>query len=174
MKLNYIYILLHPLLQTSSLKTIFEVFLGVLPWSSTEDDYNGWMEVIPRKNSQFFFVKKNNFRIFVAPLIWGFANFEIQKSKSNKFFDLMKHTSRLNFKRNKTGSGYRIFEETIDFFIQWRVWSWLRMNASGRLNTCKSRGSRLEFRFRCWRPAHGWVTRMQPTFHRGIAFGNGN
>ena len=27
-------------------------------------------------------------------------------------------------------------------FLQWRVWSWLRMNASGRLNTCKSRGSR--------------------------------
>ena len=27
------------------------------------------------------------------------------------------------------------------FFIQWRVWSWLRMNASGRLNTRKSRGS---------------------------------
>ena len=25
--------------------------------------------------------------------------------------------------------------------LQWRVWSWLRMNASGRLNTCKSRGS---------------------------------
>ena len=24
--------------------------------------------------------------------------------------------------------------------LQWRVWSWLRMNASGRLNTCKSRG----------------------------------
>ena len=28
--------------------------------------------------------------------------------------------------------------------IQWRVWSWLRMNASGRLNTCKSRGSMTE------------------------------
>lgn len=26
-------------------------------------------------------------------------------------------------------------------FIQWRVWSWLRMNASGRPNTCKSNGS---------------------------------
>ena len=26
-------------------------------------------------------------------------------------------------------------------FLQWRVWSWLRMNASGRPNTCKSRGS---------------------------------
>ncbi len=25
--------------------------------------------------------------------------------------------------------------------LQRRVWSWLRMNASGRLNTCKSRGS---------------------------------
>ena len=25
--------------------------------------------------------------------------------------------------------------------LQWRVWSWLRMNASYRLNTCKSRGS---------------------------------
>ena len=24
--------------------------------------------------------------------------------------------------------------------LQWRVWSWLRMNASGRPNTCKSRG----------------------------------
>ena len=30
--------------------------------------------------------------------------------------------------------------DTFDF-LQWRVWSWLRMNASGRLNTCKSRGS---------------------------------
>ena len=29
------------------------------------------------------------------------------------------------------------------FKIQrWRVWSWLRMNASGRPNTCKSRGNR--------------------------------
>ena len=25
--------------------------------------------------------------------------------------------------------------------LQWRVWSWLRMNASYRLNTCKSRGN---------------------------------
>lgn len=24
--------------------------------------------------------------------------------------------------------------------LQWRVWSWLRMNASGRPNTCKPRG----------------------------------
>jgi len=26
--------------------------------------------------------------------------------------------------------------------LQWRVWSWLRMNASGRPNTCKSYGIR--------------------------------
>ena len=26
------------------------------------------------------------------------------------------------------------------YILQWRVWSWLRMNASYRLNTCKSRG----------------------------------
>ena len=29
-------------------------------------------------------------------------------------------------------------------FLQWRVWSWLRMNASYRLNTCKSRGNGIE------------------------------
>ena len=46
--------------------------------------------------------------------------------------------------------------------LQWRVWSWLRMNASYRLNTCKSRGSMLVACNQRWRPAHGWVTRIQP------------
>ena len=51
--------------------------------------------------------------------------------------------------------------------LQCRVWSWLRMNASYRLNTCKSRGSMTEACFRWWRPAHGWVTRIQPALvHR--------
>ena len=53
--------------------------------------------------------------------------------------------------------------EDICLFLQCRVWSWLRMNASYRLNTCKSRGS---MRFACkpwWRPAHGCVTRIQPS-----------
>jgi len=64
-------------------------------------------------------------------------------------------------KRSKAwGSGLYL-----KFSIQRRVWSWLRMNASGRLNTCKSRGisSNTE------RPAHGWVTRMQPALYRRIA-----
>ena len=47
--------------------------------------------------------------------------------------------------------------------LQWRVWSWLRMNASYRLNTCKSRGSITKACFCWWRPAHGWVTRIQPS-----------
>ena len=50
---------------------------------------------------------------------------------------------------------------------QRRVWSWLRMNASDRLNTCKSRGSMICSNTDWWRPAHGWVTRMQLTYQRG-------
>ena len=48
---------------------------------------------------------------------------------------------------------------------QWRVWSWLRMNASGRLNTCKSRGSTGSNTW--WRPANGCGTRTQPSFKLG-------
>ena len=44
--------------------------------------------------------------------------------------------------------------------LQRRVWSWLRMNASGRPNTCKSNG---KSPFGGLRVAHGCVTRMQPT-----------
>ena len=56
----------------------------------------------------------------------------------------------------------------VSVILQWRVWSWLRMNASYRLNTCKSRGSMLVACNRWWRPAHGWVTRIQPTYYHGI------
>ena len=47
-----------------------------------------------------------------------------------------------------------------DTNLQRRVWSWLRMNASGRPNTCKSDG---KWPFGAMRVAHGCVTRMQPT-----------
>ena len=49
--------------------------------------------------------------------------------------------------------------------LQCRVWSWLRMNASYRLNTCKSRGSMTIACYCWWRPAHGWVTRIQPSLY---------
>ena len=41
--------------------------------------------------------------------------------------------------------------------FNWRVWSWLRLNVGGRLNTCKSNGNRKEACFLCWRVADGWV-----------------
>ncbi len=46
--------------------------------------------------------------------------------------------------------------------LQWRVRSWLRMNASYRLNTCKWRGNGKKACFLGRRPANGWVTRIQP------------
>ena len=52
--------------------------------------------------------------------------------------------------------------------LQWRVWSWLRRNASYRLNTCKSRGNDERACSLRRRPAHGWVTRIQPAHHLGI------
>ena len=64
-----------------------------------------------------------------------------------------------------TINGFRS-EDIKKQFKQRRVWSWLRMNASDRLNTCKSRGSGGSNTRR--RPAHGWVTRMQLTYQRGI------
>ena len=53
------------------------------------------------------------------------------------------------------------------YILQWRVWSWLRMNASYRLNTCKSRGNDGRACPPRRRPAHGWVTRIQPALFRG-------
>ena len=60
--------------------------------------------------------------------------------------------------------------ETFKINLLWRVWSWLRMNASGRLNTCKSYGIRGSNTL--VRVAHGCVTRMQPTYNRDITLRN--
>ena len=51
-----------------------------------------------------------------------------------------------------------------------RVWSWLRMNAGGVPNTCKSNGV---FRA-CFEHlvADGWVMYEQPAFQRGTTVGN--
>ena len=40
--------------------------------------------------------------------------------------------------------------------LNWRVWSWLRTNAGGVLNTCKSNAKGTSVMSRV---AHGWVTR---------------
>ena len=44
-------------------------------------------------------------------------------------------------------------------FINMRVWSWLRMNAGGVPNTCKSNGVKGNFRMDLNLVADGWVTR---------------
>ena len=49
-----------------------------------------------------------------------------------------------------------------------RVWSWLRTNAGGVLNTCKSNEDQLEACFWLIRVADGWVTREQSVSYRGI------
>ena len=74
--------------------------------------------------------------------------------------DTVKRSMTLDY-----NNGFRS-EDMIKQFKQRRVWSWLRMNASDRLNTCKSRGSTGSNTG--WRPAHGWVTRMQLAYQRGI------
>ena len=57
-------------------------------------------------------------------------------------------------------------------YLGWRVWSWLRMNAGGRLNTCKSNGKVRGSNTEDTRVAHGCVTRMQPTFDWNITLRN--
>ena len=58
----------------------------------------------------------------------------------------------------------------VQLIFCWRVWSWLRMNAGGVLNTCKSNGKAPA----CWgaRVANGWVTRKWSALHWGISLGN--
>ena len=41
--------------------------------------------------------------------------------------------------------------------FKWRVWSWLRLNAGGRPNTCKSNGNSKIACYLSWRVADGWV-----------------
>ena len=130
---------------------------------------------------------KQTFRKKSSEIIWKFkikvlifaATFAKRKRQKSSLRDLHNSTSstsirKINFPdwyRQKvwlwttiTDSGARIIKQ----FKQRRVWSWLRMNASDRLNTCKSRGSMVCSNTDWWRPAHGWVTRMQLTYQRGI------
>ena len=128
---------------------------------------------------------KQTFRKKSSEIIWKFkikvlifaATFAKRKRQKSSLIDLHNSTSstsigKLIFRIDTvkevwlwttiTDSGARIIKQ----FKQRRVWSWLRMNASDRLNTCKSRGSGGSNTRR--RPAHGWVTRMQLAYQRGI------
>ena len=132
---------------------------------------------------------KQTFRKKSSGIIWKFkikvlifaATFAKRKRQKSSLIDLHNSTSstsigeeilRINTVKRSMTLDYdkRIPERGYDKqFKQRRVWSWLRMNASDRLNTCKSRGSMVCSNTNWWRPAHGWVTRMQLTYQRGIA-----
>ena len=129
---------------------------------------------------------KQTFRKKSSGIIWKFkikvlifaATFAKRKRQKSSLRDLHNSTSSTSIgeeifridtvNRSMTldyNNGFRS-EDMIKQFKQRRVWSWLRMNASDRLNTCKSRGSTGSNTG--WRPAHGWVTRMQLAYQRGI------
>ena len=71
---------------------------------------------------------------------------------------------------SKNHSKQSIFTQSVMYWVNWtinmRVWFWLRTNAGGVLNTCKSneRSNTLV--------ADGWVTREEPGSNRGITTGN--
>ena len=128
---------------------------------------------------------KQTFRKKSSEIIWRFkikvlifaATFAKRKRQKSSLRDLHNSTSSTSIRKINFPDWYRQRSMTLDYnngfrsedikqFKQRRVWSWLRMNASDRLNTCKSRGSGGSKTRR--RPAHGWVTRMQLTYQRGI------
>ena len=128
---------------------------------------------------------KQTFRKKSSEIIWKFkikvlifaATFAKRKRQKSSLRDLHNSTSSTSIRKINFPDWYRQRSMTLDYnngfrsedikqFKQRRVWSWLRMNASDRLNTCKSRGSTGSNTG--WRPAHWWVTRMQLTYQRGI------
>ncbi len=68
--------------------------------------------------------------------------------EGNKEWRTQKKTE--SYLRKNNWSQIKIFEYR-------RVWSWLRLNAGGRPNTCKSNGNMMKACFRWWRVADGWV-----------------
>ena len=147
-------------------------FIALLlhPHSRENGDTEIMKQIFLEKSSEIIWKFKRKTLIFAST----FAKRKRQKSSLRDLHNSTSSTSigKLIFRIDTvkevwlwttiTDSGARIIKQ----FKQRRVWSWLRMNASDRLNTCKSRGSGGSNTRR--RPAHGWVTRMQLTYQRGI------
>ena len=150
-------------------------FIALLlhPHSRENGDTEIMKQIFLEKSSEIIWKFKRKTLIFAST----FAKRKRQKSSLRDLHNSTSSTSigKLIFRIDTvkevwlwttiTDSGARIIKQ----FKQRRVWSWLRMNASDRLNTCKSRGSMICSNTDWWRPAHGWVTRMQLTYQRGIA-----
>ena len=59
-------------------------------------------------------------------------------------------------KRDREGESWGTIKKNQNLYYR-RVWSWLRLNAGGRPNTCKSNGNIGKACFFWWRVADGWV-----------------
>ena len=148
-------------------------FIALLlhPHSRENGDTEIMKQIFLEKSSEIIWKFKRKTLIFAST----FAKRKRQKSSLRDLHNSTSSTSirKINFpdwyrQRSMTldyNNGFRS-EDMIKQFKQRRDWSWLRMNASDRLNTCKSRGSTGSNTG--WRPAHGWVTRMQLAYQRGI------
>ena len=109
-----------------------------------------------------------------------------RRSKRAKHLDkwtmypTLKILKKIFRKRTKTKSKLGIFEAS--FIMTWstkhfnmRVRSWLRMNAGGVPNTCKSNEvcwNEIR-RMKAYRVADGWVTREEPALQWGTTTRNG-
>ena len=147
-------------------------FIALLlhPHSRENGDTEIMKQIFLEKSSEIIWKFKIKVLIFAS-------TFAKRKRQKSSLRDLHNSTSSTSIRKINFPDWYRQRSMTLDYnngfrsedikqFKQRRVWSWLRMNASDRLNTCKSRGSGGSNTG--WRPAHGWVTRMQLTYQRGI------
>ena len=147
-------------------------FIALLlhPHSRENGDTEIMKQIFLEKSSEIIWKFKIKVLIFAS-------TFAKRKRQKSSLRDLHNSTSSTSIRKINFPDWYRQRSMTLDYnngfrsedikqFKQRRVWSWLRMNASDRLNTCKSRGSGGSNTRR--RPAHGWVTRMQLTYQRGI------
>ena len=147
-------------------------FIALLlhPHSRENGDTEIMKQIFLEKSSEIIWKFKRKTLIFAS-------TFAKRKRQKSSLRDLHNSTSSTSIRKINFPDWYRQRSMTLDYnngfrsedikqFKQRRVWSWLRMNASDRLNTCKSRGSGGSNT--CRRPAHGWVTRMQLAYQRGI------
>ena len=91
------------------------------------------------------------------------------------FIERMKECSKYSRDRNLRFASDEARTDNLNkrILLLGRVRSWLRMNAGGRLNTCKSNGKARSSNTEGTRVAHGCVTRMQPAPDRDKTAGNG-
>ena len=91
-----------------------------------------------------------------SPKQWGRKFFKNKYGQSVWALE-ERETKRVRRVKEIKTLAWRILKKHQTFSNYRRVWSWLRLNAGGRPNTCKSNGNWREACFFCRRVADGWV-----------------